>query len=676
MSHAPNFLLEEAPPPRRRKGIFVAAIFAIIFGAWFVSVMVSGVRVLYPLLLAATNGRNELVWGVGLVREQRFEDSLDTLRAAHATFLRADRALERTFLPTLVPIPFVRTHIAAFRETFRATLLSTDAVMSLVEFVVDIDRAFLGTESSFVAIDPSAITFSSLTPEEKRRLLAQVILLVPKLESALALADRAAAEPIEISDQGLVAPVSRAVRVVREKVLRVRDDLRRLVPLAQIAPYFAGYPEPQELLILFLNNAELRPGGGFIGTIGRLSVTDATVSSFETKDVYAIDGPSQKFMRVSPPAPLERYLGIRGLFMRDANWSPDFRISAEAAADFYERETTGGAGGRVIDSVIGLTPTFAADILRVTGPITVEDRTFTPETLFELLEYEVEQGYDERGVPRHARKEIVEKLARAVIAKLATLPFSAWEEILVAIDVGFREKQLMFYSRDMIQDRFDEYAMSGAVDMGDADFFMAVDANMASLKSDPAVKRALNYHIEPDGNEYKATVSITYRHEGKFDWKTTRYRTYTRLYAPPGSRFIEASGTLADDKLKNPRREVGAIDVGEELFSPPPNARGREEGVGRANVFGAFTAIEPGEERTLSFTYHLAPQVAERIRQGDYALKVQKQLGAFTHDLTLDLDFGKRVKNARPPEEIRNSVDSRYSIRTNLVEDRFFEITF
>lgn len=670
MTHAPNFLIEEAPtPPRRRRGIFVAAIFAVIFGAWFVSVMVSGVRVLYPLLLAATNGRNELVWGVGFVREQRFEGSLDTLRVAHATFLRADRALERTLLPTLVPIPFVRTHIAAFRETFRATLLSTDAVTRLVEFVADLNRVFLGMESSFAAIDSSAITFSSLTPEEKRRLLAQVVLLVPKLESALAFADRAAAEPIEISDHGLVAPVSRAMRVVRENVLRVRDDLRRLVPLAQIAPYFAGYPAPQDILILFLNNAELRPGGGFVGTIGRLSVVDATVQSFEIKDVYAIDGPSQKFMHVPPPAPLERYLGIRGLFMRDANWSPDFRVSAEATADFYERETTGGKPVRVIDSVIGFTPTFAADILRVTGPITVEGATFTPETLFELLEYEVEQGYDERGVPRHARKEIMGQLVDAVVAKLAALPLSAWEDILAATDRGFREKQLMLYSRDSIEDRLDEYGMSGSVDVRDADFFMVVDANMASLKSDPAVKRMIAYHIEPDGKNFKATVSITYRHEGRFDWKTTRYRTYTRLYVPPGSRFIEAHGMLADDKLKNPQREVGAVDVGHAADLQGTIYRTGE-------VFGAFTSIEPGEERTLSFTYHLAPQVVEIIHQGGYALKVQKQLGAFAHDLTLDLDFGKRVNTATPSEEIRETGDARYRLRTDLAEDRLFSIQF
>lgn len=671
MSHSPNFLETPDAPvkiyrPRR----------------WLPATLV-GILILAGLLAlgaisAATGIRAYKLVREGKVALEKAEElgsALDFDRAdyeletSRGFFLAANTELKKFII--LRHLPYIGRQIRATESVLESGILTIDATRELLDFGRDLMTELSQIESArFSPAIDSGVSLATLSDEEKRKLLAQFVESVPKLEAARQKIDNALAEFNQIPTEGLVGPLKSAIAPVAERLPRMRDDIDRLVPLAKLLPTLAGYPTPKHSLILFLNNSELRPGGGFIGTVGRFDISDATILNGETADAYSIDRPAEKYVSIEPPAPLKTYLGLNRWFMRDANWSPDFAVSAERVAEFYERETSQGEPRRVIDNVIGFTPSLAEDILRITGPIKVEDQTFTADNLYDTLEYQVEKGFTDRGVPFDQRKEILVKLVDETVSRLLTLPASRWEEVLSAIDQGFREKQIMIYDRDQnVENLIDEQGYAGSVDTGDGDFFMAVDANLGSLKSDPFVKRTINYQLSPDGEGFRATVSITYRHEGRFDWKTTRYRTYTRLYVPPESEFISATGTLRDDKIKNPTREAGEV-----FFGPATDLQGTSHRT--ATVFGAFTSIEPGEERTMSFTYRLPSRIVELIKEGEYSLKAQKQLGAEDYQLTLDLDFGKTVRSASPPEPTEQFFDTRYRVRTDLAEDREFEVGF
>ena len=153
---------------------------------------------------------------------------------------------------------------------------------------------------------------------------------------------------------------------------------------------------------------------------------------------------------------------------------------------------------------------------------------------------------------------------------------------------------------------------------------------------------------------YRGVVLLRYRNTGTYTWKTTTYRTYTRVYLPIGTELIAARGVQRGDRPVD-----GAADVTEEL--------------GRT-VFGGFLHVEPGQERSLAFEFHLAPAVVDRIRRGSYRLEVPKQLGSLATSLTLDLEFGTPVETANPPEPPAAWGDGRYSIETDLREDREFQV--
>jgi hypothetical protein len=198
------------------------------------------------------------------------------------------------------------------------------------------------------------------------------------------------------------------------------------------------------------------------------------------------------------------------------------------------------------------------------------------------------------------------------------------------------------------------------VEPSDGDLQLIIDANLASLKSDPKVSRAVSYEIfRNTSGEYVGRTTIRYTHNGRFDWKTTRYRTYTRLYVPAGSEFIRAEGSMLDDALHNPTKAAGPVEVKDDLG---------------LTSFGTFIAIEPGESRMLTFEYLLSEQVVEAIEDGSYGLTFLKQIGAQNHELTLDLDFDKNVTSASVPEAANEWGDDLYRLNTKLDQDLTLQV--
>jgi len=174
--------------------------------------------------------------------------------------------------------------------------------------------------------------------------------------------------------------------------------------------------------------------------------------------------------------------------------------------------------------------------------------------------------------------------------------------------------------------------------------------------------KKINYSFSSDASgKLHAKVAITYKNDGTFTWKTTRYRTYTRIYVPQGSALVGGSGMMENDKILDPARRTGKIDVGEEFGK---------------TYFGAFISIEPGAEGTLSFEYILPDKIKNQIAGGLYKLLVQKQSGTPGHPLTLNLNFGKNIKQAQPAEEQKDWGDGVYKLQTDLRLDKEIEVGF
>ncbi|MFH2062721.1 MAG: DUF4012 domain-containing protein [bacterium] len=579
-------------------------------------------------------------------RSLRFADALADLDGADREFAAAQVDLLK--LRMLSSVPQAKEKLAAASGLLDASRTAFSAVRPLL---VAADSAV-----------QTGILDGEITDARKRQLLTLLYGNAAQIDESAVGLDSAIAKFRLVDGAALGDEVASSLPRGISSLESLRSSLGGASVAANLLPALLGYPEVRRYLLFFQNHTELRPTGGFLGVYGLAEVEGGRLVSVVTDDIYALDGPSESTDRPVPPEPIRRYISIDKWYLRDANWSPDFPTSVGVMERlFHEEASLIGRDVDRIDGVIALTPELVADLLRITGPITVDGKTFHADNLVDELEFQVEQNYIAEGLPSHERKDIIGDLADELQSRLLALPLSSLPEVAAAVEANLAESQLLLWFGDPdLQGFVLERDWGGQLQPVVGDYLSVIDANLASFKSDPVVGRRIAYSVSPaDGGRFRASVSVTYDHRGRFDWKTTRYRTYVRVYVPAGSELLGVDGAMVNDKLKDPARRPGTADTYSEL--------------GRT-AFGAFVSTEPGERRTITFRYLLPPSVGERIAAGEYRLLVEKQPGTVAHGLTLDLDFGKNLTSAEPAESPSEFGDSRFRYDTDLLVDRHFSV--
>lgn len=637
-----------------------------------VLVAVAGTLALLPFLRAtqavyayADEGKAELLAAERAAEQLNIPAALAHVDAAEQRFASAQAELFT--LKPFEALPAVGAHIAAADDVLTSGVIAVSAIRDVlfaVDDIIDVLREGERLSGDVSGVLPDAATlFKDVSVEQKRALLAALERNAGRFADADQKIDAALAAFDDVDARALTSDFRASLDDVRGRLVEVKKVFAAFRPIAEYLPSLLGYPEERRYLLFFQNNTELRPTGGFLGLYGTVRVKDAELVAVHTDDVYALDGPAESTDRPDPPAPVRKYIGIDEWYLRDANWSPDFPSAAEVMERFYREEAAVAAPGEAalpVDGIIAFTPSLAEDLLRLTGPISVDGTSYDAENLVDRLEFQVEREFALSGIPASERKDVVGKLLDEMIARFTSLPLDRLLAAVAAVHTNLDESQILLQMKDeRLQRLILENDWGGKLRSVQGDYVMVVDANLASLKSDPAVMRTVSYAVTPTADGYEGAVTVSYDHRGSFDWKTTRYRTYTRVFVPDGARLIEVEGAMENDRLKDPSRRAGVPDSGNEA--------------GRA-WFGAFISIEPKEQRTLKFRYTLPNSVVDSIRGGSYRLVVEKQPGTEAHGLTVDLDFGKNVRSATPPEAAEEFGDARYRYVTDLRVDREFDV--
>lgn len=435
-------------------------------------------------------------------------------------------------------------------------------------------------------------------------------------------------------------------------------------PLLEIAPQLLGFDEEKTYLLLLQNNEELRPTGGFIGTYGLVTLNKGKIKQLTIQDVYALDRFSPLRTRPLSPEPLRQYLEQARLYLRDANWDPDFPTSAKTILRFYEEELRyvpkADWPSSKIDGVLALTPEVIRPLLLLTGPLTVQDQTFTADNLTEALEYEVERNFSNRAVPKAQRKEILAELAQQLLTRLQNLPLEKVGQIFMILRTALEEKQLLLYFQDaQLQQAVSRYGWDGKIIAASGDFLYVVDANLFSLKTDPYVSRSIFYQVQKAGAALYGEVELVYVYPrpGPF-WKTKGYRTFTRVYVPYGAILTSVSGAKKEEGKSAP----GSITLTQEHDK---------------SVWGFFLDVQAGQTRRVRLRYRLPEELGRQVvEQGVYQLHVQKQPGTLGHNLTVRVALDKVPKSWSPRSKVAKQEGKQVTWQTSLRADQMFKIEF
>lgn len=428
----------------------------------------------------------------------------------------------------------------------------------------------------------------------------------------------------------------------------IADDLAPVAQtradLAVVSPAIdrlLGYGRPTTYLVIGQNDHEVRPTGGFIGSIARVVVDAGHVQTHEYSYSYDLDP-----VGVPPreaPYPMQVYLGIQPLYLRDANWSPHFPESARTALDILAADQ-----GMTFDIVLAVDSTMVGLLLDAVGPIAVDGiaEPLTRENWFEQVERSI---FGDPAAGDSAREAYLGPILRELTARLEHLDRAQLPRALEAFRQGIAGRHLQLYAPDAaVQAAFHQLDADGALrPPAEHDFLAVVDANVSYSKIQPAIRRTITYLRRGDAVD----VVVEWTNDPQ---------------ALPAERYLRmaTSGGLWDPIQRAVIPHPGLFGNWTRIYLSPAiaevGARGFDslratERTAEAAVVSGFVPVEPGQQRrvVLSYTYPpgTAPPRLVVWKQGGLTethLRVlvadgDEQATVFDGPLVADLDLDVRA---------------------------------
>lgn len=419
--------------------------------------------------------------------------------------------------------------------------------------------------------------------------------------------------PFEVRGQNVGELIEQAKAWSSTAVVGVTE----VKPILEVIPRVAGLEEEKKYLVLFQNDAEIRPTGGFMTAYGILRVDNGRVSQDVSDDIYALDARFNS--RIPAPAPIRRYLdNINYWHLRDMNLSPDFKESMDTFMTHYRQIP--GEPADELDGIIAVDTQVLVDLIRVLGPTEVpgygiytaeiDPRCDCPQVIYELEDYATRP----RAYLRDDRKSFLGPMLQTILLKAYGAPSESWPELFDIMINNVMEKHVLFYMFDEeVQLAAESVNIAGRIQDFDGDYLHINDSNLGGAKSNLFITESVDMIITAEESGVTNLVEVTYRNPAPASncnleagqlCLNAVYRGWVRFYLPLGSELIQTQGL-----------EEGTVEVSEDL--------------GKTVVEGFFR-FAPQSQARVRVEYQSAYIPGE-----DYKLLIQKQPGKKNPEYTV-----------------------------------------
>ncbi|MBI4096903.1 MAG: DUF4012 domain-containing protein, partial [Candidatus Levybacteria bacterium] len=381
-------------------------------------------------------------------------------------------------------------------------------------------------------------------------------------------------------------------------------------PLIKVLPSLLGESEQKKYLVLFQNDKELRPTGGFITAYSIFTVDKGILKVERSDDIYNLDNSISN--KPKAPEPILKYLPkVSVLNLRDSNLSPDYIVSMKDFETLYNK-----AGQKVeVDGIIAIDTYVLVDTIRILDDnVSASGITFTtkedkrcdcPQVIYEL-EDNISRPVN---YVKADRKGLIGSLMFAIMQKsLSSSPKVYWGPLFQNMLMQLNNKHIMVYLYDReAQQGLESLNAAGRIVSFNGDYLHINQANFAGGKANLFVKETVEdkYEVKGDGTIQK-TVTINYVNNHKpSDCNLERgglclnaeMRDWFRVYVPKGSKLVDSKGSIV--------KVTTSEDLGK-------------------TVFEGFLTVRPLGKSTLTLTYTLPFKLE---RGSSLPALIQKQPG-------------------------------------------------
>lgn len=403
----------------------------------------------------------------------------------------------------------------------------------------------------------------------------------------------------------------------------------------------------KKYLLLFANNMELRPGGGFIGSFGIVTIKDYTIQELKVYDVYDADGQLKDV--IEPPEPIKKYLGQPYWFLRDSAFSPDFVVNYNQARFFLEKELqiTDFDGG------ILLSTTTIQNILESVDELYVPDfqETVTKDNFYIKAQLYAEKDF----FPGSLQKKRF--LGSVMDQLLVDLEKASIPKLMHMLKKSLDEKQMVVYMNDqVVQSALDDLYWSGRTitpqctkqNTGNCviDYMFPYDANLGVNKANFFVTRpiSLDVVITPQG-KIQHKLTFKYKNDSYKDvFPGGTYKNYFQISLPQHAEI----------------KQITNNNVRVEQY---------DEKLTQFRDIGFLIEVQPQSSNDIVINYELAKPIEKG--NATYQLILQKQIGSQNSDMELKITIPSNMyvvnKNFSPLVK-----DNEIIYNTSITSDKIF----
>ena len=359
-------LVDDRPPRRRRRiwpwvlGIVLLLIAALVV-AGFLAVKFFDEAMDVRADLESAKSRLSNVTELVRSGDQAQFDSVATEVLGYTS--SADRTVQGPLWEYASWVPFVGQNVAAVRATTEAThILVRDALPASFTILGAMQRENIRFEGGGFNLEPFRQALQTLPTVDTAFVAAQQKIAGIDRAELLPIVDDAVGQVIEVIDQA--APLTHTATQVLPTALTM-----------------LGESGPRTYLVVFQNNAEIRATGGEGAAAvyvradgGRITLEGLTGSTtFESPELSGVQ------QLELPAETLALYDDEFARFSQNYTKTPNFPTSARLFQTIAQKT------GYAVDGVVSLDPVVLAQILSVTGPVTVDGIEVNAENAVQVL---------------------------------------------------------------------------------------------------------------------------------------------------------------------------------------------------------------------------------------------------------------------------------------------------
>jgi len=474
--------------------------------------------------------------------------------------------------------------------------------------------------------------------------------------------------------------IDQSLILLSTKVSSINTQIQYVKNFLHLYSKAAGFKDEMKYLVLFQNSMELRPTGGFIGSVALVTMDDGYITSFDIVDVYTLDG--QLKGHVDPPDAIGDLLNQEHWYLRDSNWDPSFELSAKQALWFYEKEANSK-----IDGVFAVNSTIIQTLLTIIGPIDMPDYNdqITAENFYGKSLHYTQSDFFPGSTQK---RDFLSALYRRIIEQVLAQKDALSEDLVVALSASFRERDIqLYFDNSQLQRSVELLGWGGKLQNTDLcalklkgqdnciyDYLYPVEANLGVNKANIFITRSSKHTVAlSESGVIEEHIVFDYANKAQISNGRNNYKAYMQLLV---SSDIKNVSIMLDGEL------LPYYDENTKLEQKPPYMRVQSYSNDLTSLEVAFVVKEGDGGLVEIFFNRVSPLAFDQQNRAYYYGLIQSQPGQTQtqHEIVIQFPRTWKANNMTSRKENQSSTflakEHQLKYNTTLSQDFVTHVLF